>query len=68
MLLRAPGYFGKKAAVAYFDFGKDKYCLTDKYHHDEYIGCFADEDLHVDMIRLRKLCCFDSMLRGASFH
>jgi len=41
---RARGYFGKHAAVAYFDFSKDKYCLTEKHHHDEYIGCFDDED------------------------
>jgi len=41
---RTRGYFGKHAAVAYFDFSKDKYCLTEKHHHDEYIGCFDDED------------------------
>ena len=42
--LRTPGYFGKHASVAYFDFSKDKYCLTEKYHHDTYIGCFPDEE------------------------
>ena len=42
--LRAPGYFGKQASVAYFDFGKNKYCVTEKYHHDTYIGCFSDGD------------------------
>lgn len=41
---RTRGYFGKHAAVAYFDFAKDKYCLTEKHHHDQYIGCFDDED------------------------
>lgn len=45
--IKARGYFGKHAAVAYFDFSKDKYCLTEKHHHDEYIGCFDDEELEV---------------------
>ncbi|CAK9083607.1 5-methyl-1-naphthoate 3-hydroxylase (Azinomycin biosynthesis protein B1) [Durusdinium trenchii] len=45
--IKTPGYFGKHASVAYFDFSKDKYCLTEKYHHDTYIGCFPDEELEV---------------------
>lgn len=45
--IKTSGYFGKQGSVAYFDFSKDKYCLTDKHHHDEYIGCFDDEELEV---------------------
>mmetsp|Transcript_94422 Transcript_94422/g.224919 ORF Transcript_94422/g.224919 Transcript_94422/m.224919 type:complete len:1533 (+) Transcript_94422:40-4638(+) len=45
--IKAAGYHGKEASVAYYDFHKEKHCVTDKHHHDEYIGCFAAEDLEV---------------------
>lgn len=31
--------------MAYYDFHKEKHCVTDKHHHDEYIGCFAAEEM-----------------------
>jgi len=38
---------GKLAFVSYFDFYKQQHCLSEKDHHDSYLGCFPDEELEV---------------------
>ena len=59
---RTSGYFGKQGSVAYFDFSKDKYCLTDKHHHDEYIGCFDDEERATRMKRHLFQSCLKAVM------
>jgi len=45
--IKTRGWHGKIGAVAYYDVKKEKHCLTERYHHDRYIGCFREDELEV---------------------
>ncbi|CAE7467709.1 cyp140 [Symbiodinium natans] len=45
--IKTRGWHGKLGAVAYYDVKKEKHCLTEKHHHDQYIGCFREDELEV---------------------